>query len=80
MSQTLKRTQVYLLKDQFRKVTKLAKEKHISFAQIMREAVDEVLRKNQAKWDMDPISKHIGILHGKEKDMAVNHDHYIYGD
>lgn len=80
MALTDKRAQLYLTSEQFRKIMKLAKEKHTTFAQLTREAIDDYLRKSQARWNEDPITKHIGILEGKEPDLSVNHDQYIYED
>lgn len=80
MALSEKRAQLYLSREQYKKITKLAREKHMSFAQLMRQAIDEYLRRNQARWDADPISRHAGVLEGKEPDLSENHDHYIYGE
>ena len=80
MALSEKRAQLYLSKEQFRKIMKLAKEKQTTFAHLTREAIDEYLRKNEARWEEDPITKHIGFLEGKETDLSVNHDFYIYED
>lgn len=78
MSQFMRRTQLYLPKDQFKKVMKLAKEKHISFAYLVREAVAEFLKKDQKRWEQDSITKHIGLFESKDTDLSINHDRYIY--
>lgn len=75
-----KRAQLYLPKDQWKKITKLAKDKRISFAELAREAFDDYLRKSKTRWENDPITKHIGFLKGHERDLSENHDHYIYDD
>lgn len=80
MSKSIKRAQVYLTNEQFQRVTQLARKKHTSFAHLVREAVDEFLRNNHAKWDHDPITRHVGSLRGKERDLSVNHDHYLFGE
>ncbi len=80
MAQFEKRAQLYLAKEQFQKVVRLAKEKHTSFAQVIRESIEELLRKSQTKWDHDSISKHIGIFEGKETELSKNHDQTLYDE
>lgn len=80
MALSERRAQLYLTKEQYQKVMRLAKQKHTSFAQVVREAIEEFLRKNHSRWEQDPITKHIGVFEGKETDLSINHDRYIYGD
>lgn len=78
MSISEKRVQVYLPEEQYKSILQLAKEKHASFAQVVREALDGLLRKNQSRWDKDPISRHMGAFESKHKDLSSRHDHYLY--
>jgi len=77
MALTDKRTQLYLSNEQYRKLLKLAKEKHTTFAQLARDAFDDYIRRNRAGWENDPITEHIGFWEGKERDLSENHDSYI---
>ena len=80
MARYEKRAQLYLPKDQFQKVAKLAREKHTTFAQLIREAIGEFLSKNRQRWEKDPITRHIGQFKSHDKDLSVHHDRYIYGE
>jgi hypothetical protein len=73
-----KRVQLYLPKEQYRGVLLLAHQKHSSFAQIVREAIAGFLQTNRDRWDHDPITDHIGMFEGKDTDLSVHHDRYIY--
>lgn len=74
-----KRFQLYLPNDQFLRVKRTAEKKHWSFAQLVRVALDEFLKRTDARWEDDPITQRIGMLEGKETDLAKRHDDYIYG-
>jgi hypothetical protein len=74
-----KKIQIYLPKNQYKTVRQLAHQKHTSFAQIVREALNSLVRRDQNRWDHDPISPYIGFIDGP-KDLSTNHDHYIYDD
>jgi hypothetical protein len=78
MSVTERRVQLYLPEAQYKGVRHLAQEKHTSFAQIVREAIEGLLRKNRARWDEDQITKHIGLFEAKGDDLSVKHDDYLY--
>ena len=73
------RTQLYLPREQYRKVKQMAQKRHASFAQLVREAIEQLLRKEETRWDEDPISRHIGMFSG-DKDLSRHHDRYIYSD
>lgn len=78
-----KRTQVYFPLDLYRRVEKTAKRKSKSSAQVIREAVELYLEKDEKEkeidWENDPIFKAAGIMKSGVTDLAVNHDHYLYG-
>lgn len=78
MSVTARRVQLYLPEAQYKGVRHLAQEKHTSFAHIVREALDGFLRKSRARWEEDPITSHIGLFEGKDDDLSIHHDRYLY--
>ncbi|MBI2093332.1 MAG: ribbon-helix-helix protein, CopG family [Candidatus Omnitrophica bacterium] len=78
MSVTERRVQLYLPEAQYKSLRHLAREKHTSFAQIVREAIEGLLQKNRLRWDQDPITRHLGLFEAKESDLSVNHDDYLY--
>ena len=80
MSVTERRVQLYLPEVQYRSVMGLAKEKHTSFAQVVREALEEFLRRNDRRWEEDPITDHVGAFDSKDKDLSIDHDHFIYDE
>ncbi len=79
MSVTDRRVQLYLPEEQYRGVMRLADERRTSFAQVVREAIEEFFRKNHARWGNDPITKHIGLFKTKDRDLSIRHDEYLYG-
>ncbi|MEW6419228.1 MAG: CopG family transcriptional regulator [Nitrospirota bacterium] len=75
-----KRTQVYFPMDIYRRIEKKAKEESRSSAAIIREAVEEYLKKEkEIDWENDPFFKAAGFIKSDVTDMSVNHDAYIYG-
>ena len=79
MSVTARRVQLYLPEVQYESVRHLAREKHTSFAQIVREALDSLLRQRKTRWEEDPITQHIGLFEGKDDELSIHHDRYLYG-
>ena len=73
------RTQLYLPRKQYQKVKRMASKRRVSFAQVVREALDSLLRQEEGRWEEDPISRHVGLF-SSDKDLAAHHDKYIYGD
>jgi hypothetical protein len=47
-------------------------------AQLLREAAEEVVRREAAD-RQDPLEGLIGAVREGPKDLAANHDHYLYG-
>lgn len=78
MSVTARRVQLYLPEEQYKGLMHLAKEKRSSFAQVVREAIEGLLRNSRTRWDDDPITSHVGLFEGKDNDLAVHHDRYLY--
>jgi predicted DNA-binding protein len=80
MSVAEKRTQVYFPMELYRKVERIAKEESKSVASIVREAVDEYLKKREAiDWENDAFFNIVGIMESGKGDLAENHDKYLYG-
>lgn len=77
---TLKRTQMYFpeeLLDQLRR--KAGKEK-TTVSNIVRNAVVELIKKDQAKnWERDPLWEIVGANRSQDQDLSEKHDKYLYG-
>jgi len=77
---TLKRTQMYFPEDLLRRLRRKAEEENSTIAYIVRKAVSELLRKENAKnWIEDSLWKMVGSSSSKDRDLSVNHDKYLYG-
>ncbi|MDH5202249.1 MAG: ribbon-helix-helix domain-containing protein [Nitrospirota bacterium] len=77
---TLKRTQMYFPEDLLRRLRRKAEEENTTIAYIVRNAVSELLRKENAKnWMEDSLWKIVGSSSSKDRDLSVNHDKYLYG-
>lgn len=77
---TLKRTQMYFPEDLLRRLRRKAEEENTTIAYIVRKAVSELLRKENAKnWIEDSLWKMVGSSSSKDRDLSVNHDKYLYG-
>ena len=79
MSVTARRVQLYLPEAQYQSAKQLAQQKHASFAQIVREALEAFLQQRKARWDDDPITQHVGHFKSKDRDLSTHHDRYLYG-
>lgn len=31
-------------------------------------------------WNVDPLTRHIGMFQGADTDLSIRHDDYLYGD
>ena len=81
MSVAEKRTQVYFPMELYRKIERMAKDESKSVASIVREAVDEYLkRREEINWDDDPFFNIVGIVESGKGDLSENHDKYLYGE
>ncbi len=74
-----KRTQVYFPEKLYREVRKRARAESKSVAAVVREAVVKHLEEKEIDWENDPIFKAAGFIKSGVTDLAVNHDHYLYG-
>ncbi len=74
------RTQIQLTPDEAEAVKRIATEKGVSMAQVIRESIDAYVRsaarpgREQARQRALSI---IGIAHGGPKDLAERHDEYL---
>lgn len=77
---TLKRTQMYFPEDILRELKKKAKGEKTTVANIVRDAVSMLLKKEKEKnWIEDPLWNMVGSSSSKDRDLSVNHDKYLYG-
>jgi hypothetical protein len=73
------RTQVQLTDEQSRAVKRLAAERGVSIAEIIRESVDAFVRARGAPTREEILQRTltaIGALRGGPRDLARNHDKY----
>ena len=77
----LKRTQIYLAKEQLADLQAQARQSGRPMAELVREAVAQYLtaKKGRSSLRDDPINKLIGAFASDVSDAGVNHDHYLYG-
>jgi len=77
---TLRRTQMYFPEEILRELKRKSREEKTTIANIVRSAVSELLRKEEAKdWMQDPLWNMVGSSSSKDRDLSVNHDKYLYG-
>lgn len=81
----MERKQIYLDPGSNERLKKLAKERGVSEASLIREAIDAYLAKageSAAKpAEEDPLFRLVGLFGGElPADAAVKHDRYLYGD
>ncbi|MHB9111970.1 MAG: ribbon-helix-helix domain-containing protein [Thermoleophilia bacterium] len=80
------RTQIQLTNEQARALKKMAQEKNVSVAAIIRESVDEVLRSQGAVSRDEQIQRALAVVgrfHSGKHDISVHHDDYLaeaYGE
>ncbi len=72
------RTQIYLPRKVHGALRRAARARGVSMAQIIREAAEETLRREDTR-EQDPLSGLIGVMKNAPADLSVNHDHYLYG-
>ena len=78
----MNRTQIQLTDSQVRGLKEMSAAENKSMAQLMREAVDALLRSTH-RVDRDAVKQRAieatGRFHSGTKDLAVNHDDYLAG-
>lgn len=74
------RKQTYILPEQDRMLKALARMKQVTEAELIREALEQFLRREEANAENNPLLKIVGI--GGDGpgpvDGALNHDCYLY--
>jgi hypothetical protein len=85
MAENMVRTQVYLPQATHKALIERAEKQGLTMATQIRAALDEYLERTQTEEDGpilqpdDPLFSMIGIADSGLSDVAVNHDHYLYG-
>ena len=74
-------TNLYFPKEQYANMKQIARRLRISIAEYVRRVLDKDIkaRTKQINWENDSLWNIIGIAHGKDTDISVNHDYYLYG-
>jgi Ribbon-helix-helix protein, copG family len=67
--------QVYLRPDQLDKVRALARRRHLSIAEIIRQGVDRVL--GDVPPEEDPLWELVGMVTEGPSDLSEKHDEYL---
>lgn len=77
----LQRVQVYIDKEQMRKLKIAAKKGCDSVSELIRKAIARFLKAKESSidWDGDPIARAVGRIELEVTDASVNHDKYLYG-
>lgn len=76
------RKQLYLKKEQDALLKYLAKQRGISEAEVVREALERLANESKApetSKGRDPLLDLIGLIPDGPPDLAENHDKYLYG-
>jgi predicted DNA-binding protein len=80
MSVAEKRTQIYFPMELYRKIEKISKDESKSVASIVRNAVEQYLKKREEiDWHNDPFFNIVGIGDSGKENLAEDHDVYLYG-
>ena len=75
-----KRAQLYLPFQLYQEVLRSARAKGISFAQLVRDALQNYLnkgKKTSIDWENDPLNRAVGFFKGP-KDLSKNIDKILY--
>ncbi|MGH2819878.1 MAG: CopG family transcriptional regulator [Actinomycetota bacterium] len=74
------RTQVQLTEEQFRRLKRLAADRGVSIASLVREAVDRHLTgtEEEARWDR--FFAVVGRFRSGRRDVGEGHDRYLADD
>jgi len=85
MRENMVRTQVYLPREMYDRLQRRAGKHDLTLAVQIREALEDYLERVESQADDgilhadDPIFQMIGMFDSGLGDLAVNHDHYLYG-
>ena len=76
----MKRTTVMLPPDLKARATRTARERGISFGELLRQSLAAAVESPAAAYD-DPVFADSAVFEGKApEDLAVEHDGYLYGN
>ena len=75
------RTQIYLPKQLYQRLKRLAERRKVSQAAIVRDALEAHLKQElpASAWENDPIWNIVGAGKSDKGDLSVRHDDYLYG-
>ena len=73
------RTQVYIPDDLHAQLMLLTKQTGANFSTLIREGVEEVVRKKKANDKKKDWRKFIGVIDGGPADVSSTIDYYLYG-
>ena len=73
------RTQVLLGEAQYRWLTAQARRKHKSRSEVLRELIDTQRAMRLRSRRDDPLFRLIGLGRDSKRDVAEQHDRYLYG-
>lgn len=75
------RTQIYLPKQLYQRLKRLAERRKVSKAAIVRDAIEAHLKQElpASDWENDPIWNIVGAFASRQGDLSVRHDDYLYG-
>jgi len=78
---TLHRVQVYLEKEQIKKLKLVSEKERLPMAALIRMAVSRFLKAKEksTNWDKDSLTLAVGKIKLNVSDASINHDHYLYG-
>ncbi|MHC4972355.1 MAG: ribbon-helix-helix protein, CopG family [Planctomycetota bacterium] len=73
------RTQVQLTEEQYRRLKRLAAERSLSLAEVVRRYVDRGLASEEQELEerWERASRVIGAFRSKERDLSTDHDRYL---
>ena len=74
------RTQIQITEEQMKMLREISREKHVSMSQIVREALDEYLRKvssSSAEERRKRALSAVGKFRSGARDVSIKHDKYL---
>jgi post-segregation antitoxin (ccd killing protein) len=74
------RTQVYIPDELHRDLMLLTKEAGVNFSTLIREGVEEVIKKKRVKKAKSWGVGFIGAIKGGPRDLSSKIDYYLYGE
>jgi hypothetical protein len=76
----MKRTTVMLPADLKSKADRAARDRGLSFGEVVRESLSQYVRERKGKRGLDPLLADDAVYEGSAPgDLAADHDRYLYG-